>query len=111
MGIGDVFCVNAFCLCRRNQCLTINQRPSGRGIAQLVAPCVITKLTFKQQQPYFTLASAGRRVVYGRSKSFQLKKKKKEKDRKKSIRDRMHSNALLMDPHINYSTVAILSAH
>ncbi len=98
------------CLCLCHQCLTINQRPSGRGIAQLVAPCVITKLTFKQQQPYFTLASAGPRVVYGWSKSFQLKKKKK-KDRKKSIRDRMHSNALLMDPHINYSTVAILSAH
>lgn len=100
----------SMCLCCCHQCLTINQRPSGRGIAQLVAPCVITKLTFKQQQPYFTLASAGRRVVYGWSKSFQQQKKEKS-EKKKSIRDRMHSNALLMDPHINYSTVAILSAH
>lgn len=98
--------VNAFCLCCCHQRLTINQRPSGGGIAQLVAPCVITKLTFKQQQQYFTLASAGRRVVYGWSKSFP-----KKKDRRKSIRDRMHSNVVLMDPRINYSAEAILSAH
>lgn len=66
------------CLCGCHQRLTINQRPSGCGIAQLVAPCVITKLTFKQQQPYFILTGAGCRVVYGWSKSFQLKESRKK---------------------------------
>lgn len=32
---------------------------SGRGIAQLVALCVITNLTFKHKQSYFTTHSTG----------------------------------------------------
>lgn len=95
------------CLCCCHQCLTINQRPSGRGVAQLVAPCVITKLTFKQRRPYFTLCW----MHSGPQIEKKFFKKRHKGQRKESIRDRMHSNVMLMDPRINNSAMAILLAH